>query len=72
MDSILEVKCTNECILGGENVLLKASASLVELKKILTGPKLDYIDCIDCTPQYFAVVTGSNPVEALFFLSLDP
>ena len=25
------------------------------------------IDCIDCTPQYFAVVTGSNPVEALFF-----
>lgn len=24
MDSILEVKCTNECILRGENVVLKA------------------------------------------------
>ena len=38
---------TNSIFIGGENVLLKASASLVELKKNITGPKLDYIDCID-------------------------
>lgn len=37
---------TNNIFIGGENVLLKASASLVELKKNITGPKLDYIDCI--------------------------
>ena len=36
---------TNNIFIGGENVLLKASASLVELKKNVTGPKLDYIDC---------------------------
>lgn len=38
---------TNNIFIGGENVLLKASASLVELKKNVTGPKLDYIDCIN-------------------------
>ena len=37
---------TNNIFIGGENVLLKASASLMELKKNVTGPKLDYIDCI--------------------------
>ena len=36
---------TNNIFIGGENVLLKASASLVELKKNVTGPKLDYINC---------------------------
>ena len=36
---------TNNIFIGGENVLLKASANLVELKKNVTGPKLDYIDC---------------------------
>lgn len=40
---------TNDIFIGGENVLLKASASLVELKKKGTGPKLDYIDCIEKT-----------------------
>lgn len=42
---------TNNIFIGGENVLLKASATLVELKKNVTGPKLDYIDCVidkDC------------------------
>ena len=38
---------TNDIFIGGENVLLKASASLVELKKDVTGPKLDYIDCTE-------------------------
>ena len=37
---------TNNIFIGGENVLLKASGSLVELKKNITGPKLDYIDCL--------------------------
>ena len=42
---------TNNIFIGGENVLLKASANLVELKKNVIGPKLDYIDCVtdkDC------------------------
>lgn len=45
---------TNTIFIGGENVLLKASATLVELKKNITGPKLDYVNCItdkDCSGQ---------------------
>lgn len=38
---------TNNIFIGGENVLLKASPSLAELKRVATGPKLDYINCLD-------------------------
>lgn len=42
---------TNTIFIGGENVLLKASAGLVELERNVTGPRKDYIDCVvdpDC------------------------
>ena len=38
---------TNNIFIGGENVLLKASPALAELKRVATGPKLDYINCLD-------------------------
>lgn len=37
----------NDIFIGGENVLLKVSVSLVEFKKDVIGFKLDYIDCIE-------------------------
>ena len=43
---------TKNIFIGGENVLFKASETLKELKKNITGPKLDYINCLideECT-----------------------
>ena len=37
---------TNDIFIGGKNVLLKVSPALAELKRISTGPQLDYIDCL--------------------------
>lgn len=45
---------TNKIFIGGENVLLKASETFGNPKKITTGPKIDYINCIidtDCVGQ---------------------
>ena len=38
---------TNNIFIGGKNVLLKVSPALAELKRISTGPQLDYIDCLN-------------------------
>jgi len=37
---------TNNIFIGGKNVLLKVSPALAELRRITTGPKLDYVDCL--------------------------
>lgn len=45
---------TNTIFIGGENVLLKAKETFENPKKITTGPKNDYINCIidtDCAGQ---------------------
>lgn len=53
---------TNNIFIGGENVLLKTSSSLVELRKNITGPKLDYIDCIIDTECPGKVANNRNKV----------
>ena len=46
---------TNIIFIGGKNLLLKASSTLNELKRITTGPKMDYKTCLesrpDCAPE---------------------
>ena len=37
---------TGNIFVGGKNVLLKLSPSLVVLNRISTGPELDYINCL--------------------------
>ena len=41
---------TNIIFIGGKNLLLKASSSLNELKRITTGPKPDYKECLESQP----------------------
>ena len=41
---------TNIIFIGGKNLLLKASSTLKELKRITTGPKLDYKECLASQP----------------------
>ena len=41
---------TNIIFIGGKNLLLKASSTLNELKRITTGPKLDYKECLASQP----------------------
>lgn len=36
---------TKNIFIGGDNVLLKASENLVALKRQVTGPNLDFVDC---------------------------
>ena len=42
---------TNSIFIGGKNLLLKASSILKELKRITTGPKPDYKDCLESQPS---------------------
>ena len=42
---------TNSIFIGGKNLLLKASSILKELKRITTGPKPDYKDCLESRPS---------------------
>ncbi|XP_068690006.1 plexin-A1-like isoform X2 [Montipora foliosa] len=37
---------TNNIFIGGDNILLKLSPHLEEIKRLPTGPMLDYIDCL--------------------------
>ena len=41
---------TNTIFIGGKNLLLKASSTLKELKRITTGPKMDYKECLESPP----------------------
>ena len=41
---------TNIIFIGGKNLLLKASSTLNELKRITTGPLWDYINCLESQP----------------------
>ena len=41
---------TNIIFIGGKNLLLKASSTLNELKRITTGPLLDYKECLESQP----------------------
>ena len=41
---------TNIIFIGGKNLLLKASSTLKELKRITTGPKMDYKECLESQP----------------------
>ena len=41
---------TNIIFIGGKNLLLKASSTLNELKRIITGPKMDYKECLESPP----------------------
>ena len=41
---------TNVIFIGGKNLLLKASSTLNELKRITTGPKMDYKECLESQP----------------------
>ena len=41
---------TNIIFIGGKNLLLKASSTLKELKRIITGPKMDYKECLESPP----------------------
>ena len=41
---------TNIIFIGGKNLLLKASSTLKELKRITTGPKMDYKECLESPP----------------------
>lgn len=42
---------TNSIFIGGKNLLLKTSSILKELKRITTGPKPDYKDCLESRPS---------------------
>ena len=42
---------TNIIFIGGKNLLLKASSTLKELKRITTGPKPDYKECLESQPD---------------------
>ena len=41
---------TNVIFIGGKNLLLKASSTLNELKRITTGPLPDYKECLESQP----------------------
>ena len=41
---------TNTIFIGGKNLLLKASSTLKELKRITTGPNMDYKECLESQP----------------------
>ena len=41
---------TNIIFIGGKNIILKASSTLGELKRIPTGPLPDYIQCLESQP----------------------
>ena len=41
---------TNIIFIGGKNLLLKASSTLKELKRITTGPLPDYKECLESQP----------------------
>ena len=41
---------TNIIFIGGKNIILKASSTLHELKRITTGPLPDYIQCLESQP----------------------
>ena len=41
---------TNIIFIGGKNIILKASSTLRELKRITTGPSPDYIQCLESQP----------------------
>lgn len=53
---------TNTIFIGGENVLLKASATLVELRRNVTGPRKDYINCVIETDCPGEVANNKNKV----------
>ena len=42
---------TNSIFIGGKNIILKASSTLRELKRIASGPLEDYIDCLESQPD---------------------
>ena len=56
---------TKSIFIGGVNVLLKASASLVEIKRYKTGPNLDYIDCYQDKGQICPGKTTNNTNKVL-------
>ena len=41
---------TNSIFIGGKNIILKASSTLRELKRIASGPLEDYIHCLESQP----------------------
>ena len=41
---------TNSIFIGGKNIILKASSTLRELKRIASGPLEDYIRCLESPP----------------------
>lgn len=53
---------TNNIFIGGKNVLLKLSPDLAELKNISTGPKLDYVTCIEKGDCEGKIVDNRNKV----------
>lgn len=58
---------TNDIFIGGDNILLKLSPHLEEIKRLPTGPVLDYIDCPgegDCEGRN---VTNNNKALLLHY-----